>query len=100
MIHPDLRRAFAHQEFHEQVRRIEMLGALHDAGGRDNQNGAVGGIDHGKRLPFWTLSRRVPTGPDPAMALSPALSIVTVSLIERPTRGLFLASFSKNSQPY
>ena len=37
-------------------------------------------------LPFCTLSSSVPTGPEPAMALSPAFSIVTVSLIERPTR--------------
>src|ERR1700722_1949911 len=51
-------------------------------------------------LPFCTLSSSVPTGPDPATALSPAFSMVTVSLIERPTRGLFLASFSKKSQPY
>ena len=38
-------------------------------------------------LPFCTLSSSVPTGPEPAMALSPAFSIVTVSLMERPTRG-------------
>src|ERR1700760_5018863 len=31
---------------------------------------------------------------------SPPLSSVTVSCVERPTRGLFFASFSKNDQPY
>ena len=51
-------------------------------------------------LPFLALSSSVPTGPDPAIMHSPALSMVTVSLMERPTLGLFLASFSKKSQPY
>ena len=41
----------------------------------------------------------VPTGPVPATIRSPAFSMVTVSLMERPIWGLFLASFSKKSQP-
>ena len=49
-------------------------------------------------LPFLALSMVVPTGPAATMR-SPAFSMVTVSLMERPTCGLFLASFSKKSQP-
>src|ERR1043165_9303415 len=47
-------------------------------------------------LPLAALSIAVPTGPEPATMRSPALSMVTGSLIERPTCACFPPSFSKN----
>src|ERR1043166_9747146 len=41
MLHPDLRSLYVEQIFHEQLRGVRVLHALHDSGRRDDQHRAV-----------------------------------------------------------